>query len=157
MLKSDQFIVYWMLINEPCKRDLKNKMMNMKSLIILRSFVTLAIAALLSGCAVPFFGGYGANGQSREEFEHHVEEVFRLQNQMTSEVMMMMLEDDETKKPETLLQAEQHMQQICADLNEYVSRDIDGLSSGLFLRRRVEKSAIDCEQAAMALKPLLNP
>jgi len=85
-----------------------------------------------------------------------VEEIFRLQNQITSEVMML-LENDEIKKPETLLQAEQHMQRACADLNEYVSRDIDGLSSGLFLRRRVEKSAIDCEQAAMAIRPLLRP
>ncbi|MDI1278678.1 hypothetical protein [Methylobacter sp.] len=134
----------------------KNKMMNVKSLIVLRSLAALAIAALISGCAVPFFSGYGANGQSREDFEHHVEEVFKLQNRMTSEVMMMM-ESDEVKKPEALLQAEQHMQQICADLNEYVSRDIDGLSTGLFLRRRVEKSAIDCEQAAMAIKPLLKP
>ncbi|MDO9267872.1 MAG: hypothetical protein Q7T96_02040 [Methylobacter sp.] len=129
--------------------------MNMKSLIVLRSLATLAIAASISGCAVPLFGGYGANGQSREEFEHHVEDIFRLQNQMTSEVMML-LENDETEKPEALLQAEQHMQKVCADLNEYVSRDIDGLSSGLFLRRRVEKSAIDCEQAAIAIKPLLN-
>jgi hypothetical protein len=125
-----------------------------KSLNVLRGFAALAIAALISGCAVPFFGGYGANGQSLEEFEHHVEEIFRLQNQMTSEVMML-LENDEAKNPEALMQAEQHMQRVCADLNEYVSRDIDGLSSGLFLRRRVEKSAIDCEQAAMAIKPLL--
>ncbi len=69
----------------------------------------------------------------------------------------MLLENDEAKNPEALMQAEQHMQQVCADLNEYVSRDIDGLSIGLFLRRRVEKSAIDCEQAALAIKPLLNP
>ena len=115
-----------------------------------------AIASLLSGCAVPFFGGYGANGQSHEEFAHHVEEVFRLQNQMTSEVMML-LEGDETQKHADLLQAEKRMQQVCSDLNEYVSRDIDGLSIGLFLRRRVEKSAIDCEHAALAIKPLLKP
>jgi hypothetical protein len=131
-------------------------MMNVKDLAILRGLATLAMASLLSGCAIPFWGGYGANGQSLEAFEHHVEEVFRLQNQMTSEVMML-IESDETKKYQALLQAEQHMQQVCADLNEYVSRDIDGLSSGLFLRRRVEKSAIDCEQAALAIKPLLKP
>ncbi len=131
-------------------------MMNLKSLIVLRSLAVPAIATLISGCAVPFFSGYGANGQSREDFEHHVEEIFRLQNQMTSEVMML-LENGEAKKPEVLMQAEQNMQHVCADLNEYVSRDIDGLSSGLFLRRRVEKSAIDCEQAAIAIKPLLNP
>lgn len=130
--------------------------MNVKSLVIVRSLVTFAIASSISGCAVPFFGGYGANGQTREEFAHHVEEVFRLQNQMTSEVMML-LESGEVQKPEALTQAEQHMQQVCADLNEYASRDIDGLSIGLFLRRRVEKSAIDCEQAALAIEALLKP
>jgi hypothetical protein len=131
-------------------------MMNAKGLLILRSLAAFATASLISGCAIPFFGGYGPNGQSREEFERHVEEVFLLQNQMTSEVMML-LENDETMKYQALLQAEQHMQQICADLNEYASRDIDGLSIGLFLSRRVEKSAIDCEQAALAIKPLLKP
>ncbi|TAN65485.1 MAG: hypothetical protein EPN17_16535 [Methylobacter sp.] len=131
-------------------------MVNVKELVILRSLIIFTIASLISGCAIPFFGGYGANSQSLEAFEHHVEEVFRLQNQMTSEVMML-LESDEGKKSEALMQAEQHMQQMCADLNEYASRDIDGLSIGLFLRRRVEKSAIDCEQAALAIKPLLEP
>jgi len=131
-------------------------MIDMKSLVFLRSLIALAIAALMSGCSVPFFDGYGANGQSLEEFSHHVEEIFRLQNQMTSETMML-LENDEAKKPEALMQAEQHMQQVCADLNEYVSRDLDGLDSGLILRQRVEKSAIDCEQAALAVKPLLQP
>lgn len=127
-----------------------------KSLVILRSLISLVIASLISGCAVPFFGGYGANDQSREEFAHHVEEVFRLQNQMTSEAMML-LENDGAKSPDALTQAEQHMQQVCADLNEYASRDIDGLSIGIFLSRRVEKSAIACERAALAIKPLLNP
>lgn len=127
-----------------------------KSLVIVRSLISLAVASLISGCAVPFFGGYGANDQSREEFAQHVEEVFRLQNQMTSEAMML-LENNEAKSPDTLMLAEQHMQQVCADLNEYASRDIDGLSIGLFLSRRVEQSAIDCERAALAIKPLLNP
>ncbi len=127
-----------------------------KGIVILRAVAAIAMASLISGCGIPFLGGYGANGQSREDFERHVEEVFRLQNQMTSEVMMLM-ESDESKKYQALLQAEQHMQQVCADLNEYVSRDIDGLSSGLFLRQSVERTAIDCEQAALAIKPLLKP
>ncbi len=131
-------------------------MMNVKAGIILQRLIMLASAALLSGCTLPFLSGYGAKGQSREEFARHVEEVFRLQNQMTSQVMML-LETNDDQNPPSLMQAEQHMQQACADLNEYVSRDIDGLSSGLFLRRRVEKSAIDCEQAALAIKLLLEP
>ena len=128
-----------------------------KCLVILRSIVIFTIISLITGCAVPFFGEYGANNQSREEFAHHVEEVFRLQNRMTSEVMMLLESDEDTQKNEALLQAEQHMQQMCADLNEFVSRDNDGLSSGLLLRLRVEKSAMNCEQAALAIKPLLKP
>lgn len=114
----------------------------------------IAVAVILSGCATPFFG-YGANGQSREEFGRHVEEVFRLQNKMTSQVMML-LESDDVKNPDVLLHAEQHMQQICSSLNEYASRDIDGLNIGFFLQRRVEKSAIDCEQAAREVESLLT-
>lgn len=131
-------------------------MIDIKSLGILRSLLTFAVAASISACSIPFFGGYGANGQTIEEFSQHVEDIFRLQNQMTSQAMML-LDNDEAKKPEELIQAEQHMQHACADLNEYVSRDLDGLDSDLFLRRRVEQSAIDCEQAAKAVKPLLRP
>jgi len=47
----------------------------------------MSITLLLSGCATPFWGGYDANGQSREEFTRYVEGVFRLQNSMTSEIM----------------------------------------------------------------------
>lgn len=130
--------------------------MNVKSLVIHRSLVLFTIASLISGCAVPFLSGYGTNGQSLEEFKYHVEEIFRLQNRMTSEVMML-LESEEAKKYQALMQAEHHMQQACTDLNEYVSRDMDGLSIGLLLRRRVEKSALDCEQAALELKALLAP
>lgn len=68
-----------------------------------------------------------------------------------------MLINDDSKNYESLIQAEQAMQRACADLNEYVSRDIDGLSSGFFLSRRVEKSVVACEQAALAVKQLLQP
>lgn len=112
------------------------------------------IMATLSGCTLPFFGGYGEQGMTREEFTRYVENVFRLQNSITSEVMMQ-LEGDETKKHEAILQAEQHMQEVCGPLNEYASRDIDGLNIGFFLRRRVEKSAIACERAAQEVKSLL--
>ena len=115
----------------------------------------MVITLMLSACATPFFGGYGAKGQSREEFTRYVEGVFRLENSMTSEIMALQ-ETDDAKNLDTLSEAEQHMQEACGPLNEYVSRDLDGLSIGLFLRRRVEKSAIDCEQAAKKVKSLLG-
>lgn len=123
-------------------------------LVNARGLMLMSIMVTLSGCALPFFGGYGEQGMSREEFTQYVEGVFRLQNSITSEVMIL-LEGDDTKKHEALLQAEQQMQEACGPLNEYASRDVDGLSIGLFLRRRVEKSAIDCERAAQEVKSLL--
>jgi len=115
----------------------------------------MSFTLISSGCVMPFSGGYGAKGQSQEEFSQYVEGVFRLQNSMTSEVMLLQ-ENDDAKNHDALLVAEQHMQEACAPLNEYVSRDIDGLNIGLFLRRRVEKSAIDCEQTAQKVKSLLG-
>ena len=91
----------------------------MKDLVILRSLMIFVMASLMSGCTLPFFSGNGA-------FDRHAEEVFHLQNQMTSEVMM-------RESDEALMQAEQQMRQACADLNEYASRDIDGLIIGPFL------------------------
>ena len=113
------------------------------------------ITLILSGCATPFWGGFGTKGQSQEEFTRYVESVFLLENSMTSEIMSL-LETDEANNHDALLKAEQHMQEACGPLNEYASRDIDGLSVGLLLRRHVEQSATDCEQAALKVKSLLG-
>jgi len=115
----------------------------------------MSITLILSGCATPFLGGYGAKGQTQEEFTRYVEGVFKLQNSMTSEIMALP-EIDDAKNHDALSAAEQQMQEACGPLNEYVSRDIDGLDIGLFLRRRVEKTAIECEQAAQKVKSLLG-
>ena len=114
----------------------------------------MSTALLLSGCATPFWGGYGENGQTREEFTRYVEKVFRLQNSMTSE-MMTLPETDEISNHDALLQADQLMQEACGPLNEYVSRESDGLNIGFSLSRRVQKSAVDCEKAALKVQSLL--
>ena len=103
---------------------------------------------VLPGCSVPFLGGYGENGKSKEEFAVYVEKVFQFQNRLTSEVMMLMESGEGLNQFDDLLVAEQNMHKICAPLNEYAARENDGLSIGLLLRRRVEKSAVACEKAA---------
>ncbi|MEQ1544104.1 MAG: hypothetical protein ABL924_03515 [Methyloglobulus sp.] len=130
-----------------------------KNLLIDRRWIgvaTFVIAALLQGCMPFSLGKYGPDGQSREEFEKRVEAAFRLQNKMTSEVMVLQEGDVDAKDQEAILQAEQLMEKNCNDLNEYVSRDIDGLSKGLLLQRRVEKSVRDCETAAHGVEVLLK-
>lgn len=111
---------------------------------------------LLSGCALPFFGDAGGAGLNKEPFAAYVEGVFRLQNRMTSEVMMLTAAEDDPRHS-GLLQAEQQMRQACAPLNEYASRDIDGLGASLTLRRQVVKSARACDSAAHVVEGLLKP
>ena len=115
----------------------------------------MSITLMMSGCATPFLGGYGTKGQTQEEFTRYVEGVFKLQNSMTSEIMALP-DIDDAKNHDALSAAEQQMQEACAPLNEYASRESEDLNIGLFLRRRVEKSAIDCEQAALKVKLLLG-
>lgn len=128
-----------------------------KNLLMSRFSVHIAvISVLLQGC-VPFSTwGYGPDDQSREEFEHRVEAVFRLQNRMTSEVMVLQEGDVASKDQDAILQAEQVMQKNCSDLNEYASREIDGLNKSLLLQRRVESSVVDCENSAHKVEALLN-
>jgi len=70
--------------------------------------------------------------------------------------VMMLLETDEAgSSHDDLLRAERQMHEVCASLNEYADRDSEGQSIGLFLRRDVEKSAVECEQAAFRVEALL--
>jgi hypothetical protein len=122
----------------------------------LRNGALILLVATMVGCAIPFSGGYGEKGLSRQEFARYVEDVFRAQNKMTSEVMMLLASEDGINSHEDLLQAERQMHEVCAPLNEYAARDIEGRSIGLVLRRNVEKSVSDCEQAALRVKALLQ-
>ncbi len=121
-----------------------------------QALIGLLMTILLSGCSLPFFSGYGANGQTREEFTRYVETVFKLQNSMTSKMMALTENDEKPANLNALLQAEQRMQKTCEALNEYAERDSDGLSVGLLLQRRVEQTAVDCEKAAKELQVLLK-
>lgn len=127
----------------------------MAKLMGLRCVMGLLMTVILSACSLPFFSGYGADGQTREEFTRYVETVFKLQNSLTSEMMALTENDEKPNNLPTLLQAEQTMQKQCEALNEYAALDSEGSSASLLLQRRVEQSAKDCENAAKALQALL--
>ena len=124
------------------------------NLVNFPGLMLISVTLLLSGCGTPFLGSYGTKGQSKEEFTRYVESVFKLQNSLTSEIMEYL--ETDVSNHDDLLEAEQHMQQACGPLNEYASRESEGLSTGILLSRRVEKTAIDCEQAAEKVKLLLG-
>lgn len=123
--------------------------------LIFRVSSIAAITLSLSACTGLFFGGFGENNQSLDEFTRYVEQVFKLQNSLTSELMLLQESDEKPKNLTAILQAEQVMQTTCAPLNDYAALDVDGLSASLALKRRVEKSAGDCEKAANKVKSLL--
>jgi hypothetical protein len=125
-------------------------------LACLQRLTGLLMALVLSGCTIPFFGGYGEKGQTTEEFAHYVESVFKLQNSMTSQIMALADSDEKPANIDVLLQAEQVMQKKCEALNEYAARDSDGQSTGLLLQNRVAQSAKDCETSAKEAQALLQ-
>jgi hypothetical protein len=127
-------------------------------LIIYRCYVgisALVIAVLFQGCAT-FIGRYGPDGQSRDDFEDRVEAAFRLQNRMTSEVMVIQSDGTDPQQHEPIFQAERVMEKNCHDLNDYVSRDIDGKSKSFLLLRRVQDSVSACETSAKKVEELLE-
>jgi len=126
-----------------------------KNFCCLRNVILILLAMIMTGCASPFSAGYGAHGLSRDEFARYVEEVFRFQNRMTSEVMMLLPTDESGSSHDDLLLAERQMHEVCASLNEYAVRESEGQRIGLFLSRNLEKSAVDCEQAALRVQALL--
>lgn len=110
----------------------------------------------LQGCSHLPLWRYGPDGQSREAFEKRVETAFRFQNNMTSEVMIVQENNPGDHHQDAILQAEQFMQKKCSYLNEYASKEIDGVDSGFLLLRHVENSVADCEEAAHKVEELLK-
>ncbi|MDD2864636.1 MAG: hypothetical protein PHC99_07910 [Methylococcales bacterium] len=108
-------------------------------------------SALLLGCNTMLLGSYGEDNQTLEAFTQRVENVFKLQNSMTNAVMLM-----EVEPSDVILEAEKAMHTACKPLNEYASREMEGLSSDFALQKQVEQTAVSCERAAKQLQSLLS-
>lgn len=114
--------------------------------------VSIAICIVLQGCAMT----YGPDHQERDEFQRRVEAAFRLQNRMTSELMLIQSDGSDLKEHAPIIHAEQEMEKQCRYLNEYAALDIDGLNKSLLLLKRVESSVAECEQSARLVEKLLK-
>jgi hypothetical protein len=109
------------------------------------------IVFFMQGCTTALMGTYGEDHQTLAAFQARVEQVFQLQNHLTSYLML-----NENAESEITNRAEQQMQEACASLNEYAARESDGLSVDMSLKRRIEKTAIRCEKAAFELQRILS-
>ena len=118
---------------------------------MIKKVFLIVSAGLLLGCNTMLLGSYGEDNQTLEAFTQRVENVFKLQNSMTNAVMLM-----EVEPSETILNAEKTMHTACKPLNEYASREMEGLSSDFTLQKQVEQTAVSCEKAAKQLQSLLS-
>ncbi|MDT8406313.1 MAG: hypothetical protein RQ715_03580 [Methylococcales bacterium] len=121
---------------------------------MLRLLVTAAFGFVLSACSNLDFDHFGEQHMDRDTFAAYVEVVFKLQNRMSSEVMLMEPEGDADWY--ALLTAEEQMRIECAPLNDYANQLISGQNANLWLRRKVERSADACERAARNVQDLLK-
>ncbi|NOQ34842.1 MAG: hypothetical protein GQ569_03000 [Methylococcaceae bacterium] len=104
----------------------------------------------LTGCAV-----------FNEIFEYestaeYVESVFKRQNAISTQVMMLSGTELEADEYEELLQAEAKMQQDCKLLNDYAVKEMDRESTSLLFKKQVKDSAEGCDLSIEEVESLLE-
>lgn len=112
-----------------------------------------ALAIILTGCSQ---GQSGALNEP-QNFAAYAETVFRRQNNVTSHIMLLTLDD--VGKPDVfdhLLAAEKTMQQACADLIAYAQASQTESNTNLLQRIRAGKAINACAQATDHLENLLK-
>lgn len=80
------------------------------------------------------------------------EAIFRRENSVVSEVMILTMD----KESSTLSQAEQEMQDACAELNSYAIHIRDNSGNDLIAKQRVLSSLDECEAAISKLEDLVR-
>jgi hypothetical protein len=120
-------------------------------MIVIKRSLVIAGVVFATGCNTALLGTYGEDNQTFDAFKQRVEDVFQLQNSMTSAVMLL-----ESEPSADILKDEAAMRGACASLNEAGSREMDGLDIDLSLGKRIEKTVSNCEKAAKLLQRRLE-
>lgn len=123
-------------------------------MIILRVTALLVFIPLLASCSTLGGAGLAGNGLLGQSFSEYAESVFRLENRLTSEVMMLS-DTDGTDNLPAIVQAEQHMHQACQALNDYATQKTEGRGVGIWLPMRARQATVACENAAKTLQAAL--
>lgn len=115
-----------------------------------RFCVTLLAANALTGCAV-FHDVFGY--QSTAEY---VESVFKRQNAISTQVMMLPETELEPEDYDELLKAEAQMQKDCKLLNDYAVKEMNNESTSLMFKKQVRDSAEGCDDSIQEVEELLE-
>lgn len=114
-------------------------------------FLPLIMSFLITGCSI-----VGESIKSKGNISIYAELLFKRQNLMTQQVMMLFEEDITESDDIKISLAEEQMHEACHLLNEYANREAEGKSSSLFFRRRLQKSFKDCEEKVIQLELVLK-
>lgn len=104
----------------------------------------------LTGCAI--FNNLFAYQSTAE----YVESVFKRQNAISTQVMMLPETELDAEDYEELLQAEAKMQRDCKLLNDYAVKEMDRESTSLSFKKQVRDSAEGCDLSIEDVESLLE-
>jgi len=114
-------------------------------------FLLLMISILFSGCSL-----VGESVKSVENISNYAELLFKRQNFLTQQVMMLLEDDIAEVEDEKIYQAEDQMHEACHLLNEYANREIDGKGTSIFFRRLLQRSFDKCEEKVIQMDLILK-
>lgn len=112
----------------------------------LRWYCVCIVSLTLNGCAT---FGYTSTAD-------YVEAVFRRQNAIATQVMMLTDIELSTEDEDELLQAETQMLQNCRLLNAYAVKEMNHESTSLLFKKRVKDSAESCDESVDEIESLLD-
>ncbi len=104
---------------------------------------------LLSGCSLM------SDWWQQDEIAQYGENVFRKQNVLTSQVMMLSEADLSEHNQQRLQQAEAQMQAACKLLNEYATREMDAEKIDLLFQKQVKDSIKGCDTSIQKMEATL--
>ncbi len=88
-----------------------------------------------------------------QELTVYAENLFRRQNELTSELMML---DSGSDDENEIYQAELRMHEACKLLNDYAQSQMEGKSMGILFKRRVKNSLPACDDAIQDLEDAIE-
>lgn len=105
---------------------------------------------MLVGCSLI------SDAWNQDSIAEYGEAVFRKQNLITSQVMMLSESDLSPENAKKLQQAESQMQAKCRLLNEYATREMDKAAIDLMFQKQVRDSISGCDLSIQSIQSLLG-
>lgn len=91
----------------------------------------------------------------QDTIAEHGEAVFRKQNLITSQIMMLSESDLSAENLQKLQQAESRMQKNCKLLNEYATKEMDKAVINLSFKKQVRDSIENCDLSIQQIENTL--